>query len=92
MISYEWVFEEYDKNGDIVDPLFSETLWQALQNTPDNPNNTVGIALVKNIGDNEEGLTSREYAYLKNNKLSDEFDDGYKIPKRFHDEVIKNLI
>jgi len=88
-ISYEWVFEEYDKAGDIVDPLFSDTLTEALSNEPENESHEVGIALVRSEGDNIDGLQVREYAYIRVGRLPVEFDDGYKIPQRFHREVAK---
>lgn len=89
-ISYEWVFEEYDEYGDIIDPLFAYTLAEALKNEPENINHIIGIALVRNEGDDIDGLQVREYAYIKNGQLPIEFDDGYKIPKKFHKEVKNN--
>jgi len=87
-ITYEWVFEEIEnEEGDIVDPLFSKTLREALDNEPEDDNHRVDIALVRFEGNDEDGLNVREYAYLKNESLPVEFKDGYKIPKRFHKEV-----
>lgn len=89
MISYEWVYEEIDEHGDIVDCEFGDTLKQVLMYVDAVK---YDIGLVRNEGNNEEGLKHREYAYIKNNKLPIEFDDGYKIPKRFHNEVSKQKV
>lgn len=91
-VSYEWVFEEYDEHGDIVDPLFSDTLQDALSNVPDiQPHNTYGVALVRSIGNDEDGLINRQYAYIdKDNKLPLEFGEGQKVPYRYHREVGRN--
>jgi hypothetical protein len=97
--SYEWVAEDCDENGDIIDPAYGDTLAEVMRYHA--PADNVSYALVKNIGNQEDGLKSREYAYLKNNykvtyvavcgvwaqSLPDEFDDGGIIPLRFHVEV-----
>ena len=84
MIGYEWVYEETDENGDIIDPLFADTLKEVLLNAD---GEKYDIALVLNEGDVGDGLTFRDYAYIKNSKLPTEFPCGYKIPKKFHAEV-----
>jgi len=85
-ITYEWVAEEYDENGDIIDPMFGETLNEVLGFLPPAPN--VKYALTKNIGDRWEGLQDRQYAYVTVFGLPVEFDDGYKVPARYHREVL----
>jgi len=87
MISYEWVFEESDEYGDIVDPLFGDTYKSVSQYEPETKGNRVDIALVRFDGDEGNGEDCREYAYIKDGKLPVEFDDGYRVPKRFHAEV-----
>ena len=34
-----------------------------------------------------EGLEDRQWAYIEDGKLPEEFDGGEKVPKRFHEEV-----
>ncbi len=87
-IYYEWVYEEYC-GEDIIDPLFSETLKDANKNIQGQEN--YKIALVRNKGNSDNGLTDREYAYIDNGKLPCRFDGGSVIPKKFYKEV-KNEI
>ena len=87
MISYEWVFEETDEYGDIVDPMFGDTFKEVSQLKPEDKSNDVHIALIRFEGDEDNGEDCREYAYIKDGKLPVEFDDGYRVPKRFHAEV-----
>lgn len=90
LISYEWVMEEIEnREGDIIDPQFCDTLKEALAIEPDEKALRVEIALVRFEGNEFDGIRLREYAYLNDGKLPEEFEDGYKVPKRFHDEVKK---
>lgn len=89
-ISYEWVFEEYDNNGDIIDPLFSDKLIDAQREAEGCFTHEYEIALVRNEGTEEDGLQVREYAYITaEGELPEEFDDGYKVPQRFHKELAR---
>ena len=88
MVTYEWVVEEHDQYGDIIDPLFFETYKEAIRESLD----CVGyyeIALVRNTGNDEDGLTDRQYAYVNDDELPEEFDLGNRVPARFHSEVRK---
>lgn len=87
-ISYEWVFEDYDVYGDIIDPMFGDTLADVVQYAPGN-GDSYRVALTRIEGNDDDGLLVREYAYLKNGKLPIEFEDGYQIPKKYHKEVAK---
>lgn len=87
---YEWVAEPLDKHGDIIDPYFTETLTD-LEHIPAHDDAVrVDIALVVYIGNDANGETAREYAYIVDGKLPEEFDDlCIKIPKRFHNELAR---
>ena len=84
-ITYEWVAEELDERGDIIDPMFGNSLKEVMGYIE--PAVNVNFALVREEGNNEDGLQVREYAYIKQGKLPEEFDDGYKVPKRFFKEL-----
>ncbi len=86
-IFYEWVFEEIDKYGDIIDPLFSDKLSDVLSYEKEDEKNRIDIGLVRREGNKDDGETYRIYIYLSNGTLPVYFDDGYKVPKRFHREV-----
>ena len=99
MIHYEWDVETVDQYGDIIDHHFSdrlstmyeEELKDAIQEK------TVGdikyrLVLIRNEGDEHEGVTDRVWAYLDDShRLPDTFDDrpNMRIPKRFHHELKK---
>lgn len=86
-VTYEWVFEEYDRYGDIVDPLFSNSLDEALRNVPDiHPHNTYGVAVVRYVGNEEDGESSRDYAYIQeDNTLPSVFEGTFiRVPMRYH--------
>ena len=89
-IKYEWTLEEID-NGDVVDSYFSDTL------TFDK--NLLGmntlLGLVRNEGNENDGVTDRLWAYVKNSKLPEYFSNadgqqvGYKVPVKYHKELAK---
>jgi len=86
--TYEWVFEELDENGDIVDPLFSDSFKEAKSYRDQMVSNYgYDIALVKYIGNNEDGILDRQYAYIKDEALPATFPDRTKVPVKFRKEV-----
>lgn len=80
-IQYEWVAEPMDKYDDIIDPIFCDTYIDARKYKVADFDGCVKIeiGLVRNLGNDEDGLLDRQYAY----SLDTEFDGGAKIPKRF---------
>jgi len=91
---YEWVVETVDSDGDIIDSNFNEKLSEL------DPDDLSHLALVRNQGNEPEGLTDRLWAYVTNGILPEVFSDSsgtpttYKVPKRFvkeleHFQVIK---
>ena len=91
-ISYEWVIEELDEHGDITDCNH----WDSLVQSSENRSILSGpfdIGLVFNKGNNDDGLVEREYVYIDKSTLllPPEFDNGRKVPSRFHIELTEWL-
>lgn len=90
-VNYEWTLETlYD--GDIIDSDFSDNL------TFDN-GDLIGknLGLVRNEGNEADGVTNRLWAYVKDDKLPECFSDSMdtpiaiKVPHKFHNELKKYL-
>ena len=85
-VTYEWKLELMDEHGDIVDALhFSENeLQDALEafirHAPDH--HAAAIALVRDTGNDVDGITDRQHAYLMDGTLPEAFEYGAKIPAR----------
>ena len=92
-LCYEWSLETLDENHDIMDCNFEDTLTFDKGSLEGND-----LCLLRNIGNEEEGLIDRVYAYVKDGKLPAYFEsemggegNSYKIPERFHKELSKYL-
>jgi hypothetical protein len=91
-VIYEWCYETIDENGDIIDNDHEDKLTDFNENRK-----TEQLCLVQNIGDDNNGLEDRNWAYVENGKLPQFFSDamgkfiGYKVPKRFHKELSNYL-
>ena len=81
-LTYEWVIETLDSNGDIIDVDHSETF-------PTNIPENADVALTRIIGNVRDGIKHRQYAYLADGKLPETFENGVQVPKRFHVEVAR---
>ena len=81
-LTYEWVIESLDSNGDIDDVDHSETFPSDIPENAD-------VALTRIIGNNRDGIKHRQYAYLADGKLPKTFENGVQVPKRFHVEVAR---
>lgn len=100
-VTYEWDVEELDIVGvdvddlDIIDHHFCDSYAKALVIAASFKDEGVptAIVLVRNVGNDLEGLTDRAWAYVKDGKLPETFtygageDSDIKVPKRFHTEV-----
>ena len=89
-VTYEWVAEETDEHGDVNNCQFFETRAEA-EAAPSITGCPIVVALVRNTGNNADGLTSRYYAYLNEDGSLPEFfstihheADGPSVPQRFH--------
>ncbi len=83
---YEWVVEESEPDGEIVDTNAYDYYKSAVSHTG-SFGGKIEIALLKCVGDPDTNH-DRFYAYLKDGKLPESFEDGLKIPKRFIKEVL----
>lgn len=90
MTTYEWTFEVTEE-GNIIDSDFRDVLAD-LDITLKGD-----LGLVRNEGDEVNGLTDRLWAYVKDGELPDYFSDAlgnvtsYKVPIRYKYELIKFL-
>lgn len=80
MIYYEWDIETVDEHGDIIDHDFIDA-----PRLPAKENER--LVLVFNKGDDNEGLLDRSWAYVIDGKLPEEFENGRRVPKRFHEQL-----
>ena len=84
-VIYEFVIEEKDSSGDIVNLLFYNELKYFYANQPQNKN--YDIALVRTTGNDNEGVKNKSYAYLSDGILPNYFDDGIAVPQKYLQEL-----
>lgn len=89
-LTYEWVVEYCDENGDIQDLNHSEILKDLGVGSREHPQGWVQVALTRIVGNEDYGMLDRRYAYIDpdTGKLPAEFDTGHKVPNRFHEQVV----
>lgn len=86
-VAYEWTLETIE-DGDIVDSDFSDNLTFSKEDLQGKD-----LGLVRNEGNEIDGVTDRFWAYVKDGKLPEYFSDslcheiGIKVPQRFHNEL-----
>lgn len=91
MITYEWGYEIEDQNGDIIDNHFEDNL-------NDLKGESGNLVLVRNEGNEIDGVTDRYWAYVKANKLPDFFTDSMgssvniKVPQKFRKQLNNFLL
>lgn len=79
MFSIEYLMEEIDEYGDILNVHYSDTF-------PGYPEKGIEVGLMR---DDDKG---RSWAYITNGKLPENFLDAYgrivaKVPQRYHKEL-----
>lgn len=89
MITIEWLVEELEDttpDADIIDthcfPTLAEARAFAALCAP-----PVIIGLVRDRGNDLEGLLDRQWAYVEDGKLPEYFDGGILVPAKFHKEL-----
>ena len=88
MKAYEWCYETWDENNDIIDNYHADRLADFSE-----AGKTNHLCLILNIGDEINGVEDRLWAYVENGKLPEFFSDGgneltgYKVPIKFHKEL-----
>ena len=86
-LDYECDIEMLDEFDDIIDHDFQDK-YPGVQADDKNV-----VVLVKSYARGLSGdeysffIEDRTWAYLKDGKMPEEFDDGSRVPKRFHKEV-----
>lgn len=96
-VSYEWDIETFvAPDGDIIDHHHSNTIagfapqdvWAALNGDVNSETNiSTRLVLVRDVGDEVDGMTDRQWAYVEDMRFPDAFDNGALVPKRFIDEL-----
>ena len=84
-VTYEWDVETVDEYGGVQEHDHSNKYPSRKLNHDEL------IVLVRDLHSDDEGLQDRQWAYVEDNLLPDEFDGGAKVPKRFHVELAKAL-
>lgn len=89
---YEWDYETVDVHGDVQDHNHADKLSMFTDS-----DKTDSLVLIRNSGNEAEGLTERYWAYVKNGKLPEYFQDSNennicKVPARFHAELAKYVL
>tara|TARA_B100000902_G_C27305411_1_gene915149 strand:+ start:1060 stop:1425 length:366 start_codon:yes stop_codon:yes gene_type:complete len=89
-VHYEWCWEYSDEHGDIIHAYHADTLknlgaaeashWETGE--PWKPE----LTLIRDHGNDADGLQERSYAYPTNGTMPELFSCGSKIPKRFQKE------
>jgi hypothetical protein len=96
-VAYEWVVETTtdDDFNDVEDCDFWDTAADCLRvmETEAPEGHFYGFALVRNRYNplDECDLQDRQYAYVENGALPDEFEDGAAIPARYRDELARAI-
>jgi|SRR5215831_6089393 len=101
-VAYEWVVEEIDPNDEYED-IQETSAWEKYIDALGSAEWVrreglrADIVLVRDEGDDVDGLTDRSWAYLeKDGTLPTYFansggvDTTVKVPKRFHQEVARH--
>jgi hypothetical protein len=89
MTSYEWIVETLE-GEDIVDVIHCNSYGHAVDvaRLIAAKGTAVAIGLVRDQGNETEGLQNRQWAYLdKDGRLPEWFDGRNAVPKKYHREV-----
>lgn len=90
-VEYEWDIETTDEYGDVVDHDFDRDFPGYPVRDNHHPPGEKHVVLIR-YQFAPDGITqdSKGYAYIRNGRLADYFDDGYNVPARFHKKVIQS--
>lgn len=85
LVAYEWIVEEIDQYGDILDINYFDTHEKAFQmiarEPPDSLNHyDIGVVRDRFHPEDPNELVDRQWAYLDNGKLPTHFDGGALVP------------
>ena len=87
-VAYEWIVEQVDKNGDIIDTSAWDTCAAAsmAMKTPLTAGLHYDYGITRNEGGDDVGLQERAWCYVSDGALPSTFDDGRVVPARFRRE------
>lgn len=90
-ITIEWLAETMDDYGDIYDIYHADTYAEA-KRWAEGHTCRVDIGLVRDRGNDADGVIDRQWAYIEDGKLPARFSacggpDGPKVPARYHKEI-----
>jgi len=95
-VKYEWCYEIIETvSGDIIDHDFSESLANMATPTLE-PGQHFDLCLIRDEGNNDDGLQERLYAYVKRGILPAMFSNvtglpvAVNVPKKFQQEFLKS--
>jgi hypothetical protein len=83
LVSYEWEWVVSDDAGDIVEVDYADPGGLCVM-----PGMTLH-ALVKNYGNEVDGIQDRSWAYVEDGLLGATFDDGSRVPAKLMAEFAK---
>jgi hypothetical protein len=91
-IRFEWLVEEIDEHGDIIEVHHLDSYAEARASAALVEGYTTAIGLVRDRGNELDGLLDRQWAYIEDGKLPERFSDsggseGPLVPARFHHEL-----
>ena len=84
-VSYEWTLETME-GEDVAELDFADSLSEYSTVNPSQRH-----VLVRDWGNENQGLQDRQWAYVEGWRLPDEFDGGAKVPQRFQSELAANM-
>jgi hypothetical protein len=93
-VGYEWVTEEVEDTDlenevDVISMIHYDTFRKAAERAEDlrAQGKQAMVGLVRDVGNEIDGLTDRQWAYIEDGQLPEKFDGGARVPKRFMVEV-----
>ena len=84
-VEYEWTLEDVDENDDVVESHQFESRKEMIEFAGSNdPTDHWDFCLVRNQGNQAEGLKDRQWAYFDRGEVVPEkFDGGAVVPAKY---------
>lgn len=86
LVTYEWEWAQLDKHGDIDELRHADPGELAVLN------GWTVYSLVKNYGNDIEGIKDRSWAYVEDGVLPQEFEDGTRVPAKLLAEFARIMV
>jgi len=97
MTYYEWIVETVEDLGDNEVDVIGTCAWDTYEEARKDAEalmaqgKRIEIGLTRNVGDEVDGLQDRQWAYLEDGQLPQNFDGGARVPQRFHRECQEKI-